>query len=118
MPSHQILAGFHAVVARLRHAPGSIAELYVDASRRDKRMLSFIEQTRGANVHVRQVASDRLDGLARGTRHQGVVALAQARTLAADADEVLDMLEDKQQKARRLNLDEIGRAAGRERVCQ
>src|SRR3546814_10071457 len=107
MPSAMIPAGWQAGLARLGHAPGSIGEFDVDSSRRDKRMLSFSEQARGANVHVRQVASDRLDGLARGTRHQGVVALAQARKRAADADEVLDMLEDKQQKALLLILDGV-----------
>src|SRR3546814_2669042 len=38
MSSHQVLAGFHAVVVRLRYAPDSIKEFYVEASRRDKRM--------------------------------------------------------------------------------
>ena len=107
MSSHQVLAGFHAVVARLRHAPASIKELYVESSRRDKRMQVFIEQAQAANVRVRPVPVDRLDGLARGTRHQGVVALAAAQELAADVDEVLDMLEDKNQPALLLILDGV-----------
>ncbi|WP_459618168.1 23S rRNA (guanosine(2251)-2'-O)-methyltransferase RlmB [Bordetella sp. 2513F-2] len=90
MASAQVLAGFHAVVARLRHAPDSIREIYVEASRRDKRMQSFIEQAGRAGCRVHPVPTDRLDGLARGTRHQGVVALAEERKLAQDLDEVLD----------------------------
>lgn len=105
MSSHQVLTGFHAVVARLRHAPDSIKELYVEASRRDKRMQGFIEQAQAANIKVRPVATDRLDGLARGTRHQGVVALAEARTLALDVDEVLGLLEDRAEPALFLILD-------------
>ena len=107
MSSHQVLTGFHAVVARLRHAPDSIKELYVEASRRDKRMQGFIEQAQAANIKVRPVATDRLDGLARGTRHQGVVALAEARTLALDVDEVLDLLEDRAEPALFLILDGV-----------
>lgn len=107
MSSLQVLAGFHAVVARLRHAPDSIKELYVEASRRDKRMQSFIQQAEAAKVRVRPVPSDRLDGLARGTRHQGVVALAEARSLALDVDEVLDELEDKGVPALFLILDGV-----------
>lgn len=107
MSSHQVLAGFHAVVARLRHAPDSIKELYVEASRRDKRMQSFIEQAQAANIRVRPVPADRLDGLARGTRHQGVVALADTREIAADVDEVLDLLEDKAEPALLLILDGV-----------
>ena len=96
MSSHQVLAGFHAVTARLRHAPESIKELYVEASRRDKRMQALIEQAQAAKVRVRPVPAERLDGLAHGTRHQGVVALAQAHALAVDVDEVLDLLEGKE----------------------
>lgn len=107
MSSHQVLAGFHAVIARLRHAPASIKELYVEASRRDKRMQTFIEQAQAANVRVHPVATDRLDGLARGTRHQGVVALAEAHLLAADVDEVLDLLEDNAEPALFLILDGV-----------
>ncbi|RTZ47621.1 23S rRNA (guanosine(2251)-2'-O)-methyltransferase RlmB [Candidimonas sp. SYP-B2681] len=107
MSSHQVLAGFHAVIARLRHAPSSIKELYVEASRRDKRMQTFIEQAQAANIRVHPVAADRLDGLARGTRHQGVVALAEAHPLAADVDEVLDWLEDKAEPALFLILDGV-----------
>ncbi|WP_442597357.1 23S rRNA (guanosine(2251)-2'-O)-methyltransferase RlmB [Parapusillimonas sp. JC17] len=107
MSSHQVLAGFHAVTARLRHAPESIKELYVEASRRDKRMQSFIEQAQAANVRVRPVPADRLDGLANGTRHQGVVALALAHALAIDVDEVLDLLEDRSEPALLLILDGV-----------
>jgi len=107
MPSHQVLAGFHAVVARLRHAPDSIKELYIEASRRDKRMLGFIQQAEAAGLKPRAIPADRLDGLARGTRHQGVVALAHARELAVDVDEVLDGLEDSGEPALFLILDGV-----------
>ncbi|HUH59821.1 MAG TPA: 23S rRNA (guanosine(2251)-2'-O)-methyltransferase RlmB [Candidimonas sp.] len=107
MSSHQVLAGFHAVIARLRHAPDSIKELYVEASRRDKRMQTFIESAQAANIRVRPVPADRLDGLARGIKHQGVVALAEAQTLAVDVDEVLDLLEDKGEPALFLILDGV-----------
>ncbi|MBO1113124.1 23S rRNA (guanosine(2251)-2'-O)-methyltransferase RlmB [Bordetella petrii] len=93
MASAQVLAGFHAVVARLRHAPESIKDIYVEASRRDKRMQTFLEQAERAGRRVHPVSVERLDGLARGTRHQGVVALAEERLLAVDVDEVLDTIE-------------------------
>lgn len=107
MSATQVLAGFHAVTARLRHAPDSIKELYVDESRHDKRMKSFQDTAKAAGVHVRTVAAQRLDGLARGVRHQGVVALANANPLAADVDEVLDLLEDKGELPFLLLLDGV-----------
>ena len=93
MSSQQILAGFHAVTARLRHAPGTIEQIYVDGSRHDKRMSALTAQADKAGVKCSSVPVDRLDGFARGTRHQGVVALAQAHELANDLDEILDDLE-------------------------
>ncbi|MYZ41880.1 23S rRNA (guanosine(2251)-2'-O)-methyltransferase RlmB [Schauerella aestuarii] len=94
MAATQVLAGFHAVVARMRHAPDSIKDVYVEASRRDKRMQSLIEQAERAGCKVHPVPTERLDGLARGTRHQGVVALADERQLAVDIDDVLDVIEE------------------------
>jgi 23S rRNA (guanosine2251-2'-O)-methyltransferase len=93
MASAQVLAGFHAVVARLRHAPDSIRDIYIEASRRDKRMQSLVEQAERAGRRVHPVPMERLDGLSGGTRHQGVVALADARQLAVSIDEVLDVVE-------------------------
>jgi len=93
MASTQVLAGFHAVVARLRHAPDTVKDIYVEAQRRDKRMLALIEQAGRAGRPVHPVAMERLDGMARGVRHQGVVAMADARQLALDLDEVLDTVE-------------------------
>jgi len=107
MSSHQVLAGFHAVTARLRHAPSSIKELYVEASRRDKRMQSLIAQAQAAGLRTHPVPVERLDGLARGVRHQGVVALAEANTLATDVDEVLDQLESKGEAPLLLILDGV-----------
>jgi len=94
MSTSLVLAGFHAVTARLRHAPDSIHDVYVQAQRRDRRMQTLIAQAHAAGVNVHPVAAERLDGLARGVRHQGVVALAAARQLAADIDEVLDLIDE------------------------
>lgn len=90
MAATQVLAGFHAVTSRLRHAPGTIRDVYVDAQRRDARMQALIDHARQAGRPVHPVDAERLAGLARGTRHQGVVALAEPIKLAADLDEVLD----------------------------
>ena len=39
-----VLAGFHAVTARLRLNPESIDEVYVDRSRHDRRMHEMCEK--------------------------------------------------------------------------
>lgn len=93
MSSSQILAGFHAVVARMRHAPDSIREIYIEASRKDKRMQSLVDQAEKNKIRIHPVSVERLDGLAKGVRHQGVVALAEHKQLAVNIDDVLDVIE-------------------------
>lgn len=107
MSSQQILAGFHAVTARLRHASGTIQQIYVDGGRHDKRMAALMAQAEAAGVKCAAVPAERLDGLARGTRHQGVVALAQPHELANDLDEILDTLESRGQAPFLLLLDGV-----------
>lgn len=89
MTARRVLAGFHAVGARLRHAPDSIEAIYVDARRRDSRMVQL--QQRAAEAGVRVVAADaaRLRGLAGEIQHQGVVALAADIEQAISLDDVL-----------------------------
>ncbi|WP_454007523.1 23S rRNA (guanosine(2251)-2'-O)-methyltransferase RlmB [Alcaligenes sp. Marseille-Q7550] len=103
----QVLAGFHAVVARVRHAASSVREVYVDETRRDKRMLSFIDQIQQAGLKVIPVQAERLNGLSKGTRHQGVVALADEQELAVDVNELLDDLEEAGQVPFLLILDGV-----------
>lgn len=92
-PLH-LLCGFHAVAARLKVAPDSIAELYVDAARRDARMRQLLE--RAAAAGVRPIAADapRLARLAGGTRHQGVVARVRVLPQPRSLDDLLDAITD------------------------
>ena len=92
--SSQMLTGFHAVQARIRHAASSIKELYVEQARRDKRMQSFIHQAEQAGLNPIYVDKTRLDGLAKGVRHQGVVAIATELVLNQNIDQLLDQLTD------------------------
>lgn len=88
------LAGFHAVRSRLRQRPESVTEIYVDAARNDGRMKDL--QAAAASLNVRLIAVDakRLDGLAGGTRHHGVVALAEDLRMPQFLDEALEGLEE------------------------
>jgi 23S rRNA (guanosine2251-2'-O)-methyltransferase len=90
--AQSFLSGFHAVIARLRADPASVEELYVDRTRRDARMRDLVRTAEAAHVRVMQVDAARLDGMAGGTRHQGVVAAARPAVLATSLDDVLDAL--------------------------
>lgn len=78
--ARQVLAGFHAVAARVRSAPESIDFLYVDPQRRDQRMQRLCEQAEAAGVRLHQADERRLAGLAGPVPHQGVVAVCRAPT--------------------------------------
>jgi 23S rRNA (guanosine2251-2'-O)-methyltransferase len=94
MTAQRVLAGFHAVGARLRHAPDSIEVIYVDARRHDARMAQL--QQRAAEAGVRVVGTDpaRLRGLAGEVPHQGVVALAAELDEAITLADVLQKVGD------------------------
>lgn len=72
--SGTILFGFHAIGSRIRHHPESIIELFADENRKDPRMQTILHWATQNPCSVRRVSSERLDGLAGSTRHQGIVA--------------------------------------------
>jgi 23S rRNA (guanosine2251-2'-O)-methyltransferase len=86
----QALYGFHAVSARLRHAPDSIRELLVDANRRDRRMQHFLEKAVAAGLQPIPADEKRLTSVAGHGRHQGVVALAEPVQITHSLYDVLD----------------------------
>jgi 23S rRNA (guanosine2251-2'-O)-methyltransferase len=88
----RLLAGFHAVTARLRHAPGSVREIYVDAKRRDPRVRELTALADARGVRVVPVDNARLAGLAGDARHQGVVARVDPGTRPVDLDELVQGL--------------------------
>lgn len=89
----KLIFGFHAVTARLRHEASSVEEIYVDASRHDRRMQELLRAAEGANVRIIQADDQRLDGMVGTRRHQGVVAKAGELSLARNLDELLDAIE-------------------------
>ncbi|MSQ59481.1 MAG: 23S rRNA (guanosine(2251)-2'-O)-methyltransferase RlmB [Betaproteobacteria bacterium] len=90
----QFIYGFHVVTARLRHAPESVTEIYIQQGRRDARGNALAELAQSKGVKVLPMEAQRLDGMAGGARHQGVVARATVNTKQADLDDILDVAGD------------------------
>ncbi len=86
----KLIFGFHPVTARLRHDAASVEEIYVDASRHDRRMGDLLRAAKGANVRIIQADDQRLDAMVGTRRHQGVVARAGELSLARNLAELLD----------------------------
>lgn len=92
MARTQHLFGFHAVTSRLRTRPESIREIYVARDRQDGRMRDLLKAAEAARRKVFPVPADRLEGMAGGGRHQGVVAVVEAVQLPQFIDDVLEGL--------------------------
>ena len=86
------LTGFHAVTSRLRQKPDTIKEIYVDAERKDARAKDLRELAKRLDVRVIAVDMKRLDGMAGGVRHQGVVAQADELDMPKFIEDVLEGL--------------------------
>ena len=91
--SAKTLFGFHAVGVRLKTAPASVAEVLVDAARRDPRMRQLVERAQAANVRVLDSDDARLTQLAGTPRHQGVVARVMPLPQTHSLDDLLDAVE-------------------------
>ncbi len=93
MSTSKNLFGFHAVGVRLKTAPQSILEIFIDPSRRDARMRQFVERVQEAGVRIQEADGVRLARLCGSHGHQGVVARVQAITQVHSLDELLENLE-------------------------
>lgn len=91
----KLIYGFHAVSAKLRHAPDSVLEIYLSADRKDARVKKFLAQAEAAGVRISPAEGDKLDGLVGTRRHQGVVAKVDATRRELKLADVLDSLDEK-----------------------
>ncbi len=89
----KMIFGFHAVTARLRHEATSVEEIYIDASREDRRMQDLVKAAKAVNVRVIPADDQRLSNMVGTRRHQGVVAKAGELSLARNLDELLDAID-------------------------
>lgn len=89
----QVLFGFHAVGVRVKTAPQSIIEIYVDPTRRDARMRQFVERANEAGVRLMEVDGVRLAKLSGSHGHQGVAARVREIRLTHSLDELLEGIE-------------------------
>jgi 23S rRNA (guanosine2251-2'-O)-methyltransferase len=94
MAGTRLIHGFHAVLARLRQNAASIEEVYVDASRDDRRMRELRQACESRGLRVMVVDAKRLDGMAGGERHQGVAARVEVAALPTHLDDVLEGLSE------------------------
>lgn len=86
------IAGINAVAAALEHDAVHVREMMIEARARNPRLAELTESARRQGIAVRTVASDVLERLSGGVRHQGIVAhYVAARSFDEnDLDELLE----------------------------
>lgn len=95
MSQTSFIHGFHAVIAKLRHQPDAILEIFIAADRNDARARDLLKHAELHSVRVVPVDASRLEGMAGGgRRHQGVVARVSTESRHLSLDDVLDTLEE------------------------
>ena len=85
----RVVFGFHAVLARLRAAPHSVVEIFLDEARNDARARDLAATAEREQVRLMRVPAKRLDGFYGGGRHQGVVARVEVKSAGDSLDDVL-----------------------------
>jgi 23S rRNA (guanosine2251-2'-O)-methyltransferase len=88
----RLIHGFHAVTAKLRHAADDVKEIHLAEGRQDGRARDLLRAAESAGVRVIMTDMARLDGLAGGASHQGVVARVVATQRYLTLDDVLEPL--------------------------
>ncbi|MCF8176630.1 MAG: 23S rRNA (guanosine(2251)-2'-O)-methyltransferase RlmB, partial [Burkholderiaceae bacterium] len=92
MTDTRLIHGFHAITAKLRHAADDVKEITVAEGRQDGRMRDLLKLAEAHGVRIITSDAKRLDGLAGGTQHQGVVARVAAQARHVTLDDVLENL--------------------------
>nr|WP_207188700.1 23S rRNA (guanosine(2251)-2'-O)-methyltransferase RlmB [Thiocystis minor] len=100
------VSGIHSVRAALKFGTEGVAELWLERTRRDRRLADVAELARQAGVKVRQVDHDELDGSAEGANHQGVLAWVRVPAARSEQD-LAALLDALQEPPFLLLLDEV-----------
>ncbi|MDP2108737.1 MAG: RNA methyltransferase substrate-binding domain-containing protein, partial [Rhodocyclaceae bacterium] len=88
----RLIHGFHAVTAKLRQDAAGVREIYLAAGRQDSRARDLVKLAGERGVRIVSVDPARLDAMAKGASHQGVVASVAAQQRYVTLDDVLDNL--------------------------
>ncbi|MFK3649051.1 23S rRNA (guanosine(2251)-2'-O)-methyltransferase RlmB [Lysobacter enzymogenes] len=74
MSQKQWIAGINAVSASIEHDAANVREVLIEAGAKNPRLTEIETAARRADIDVRRVASQALEGVVGNLRHQGVVA--------------------------------------------
>lgn len=94
MSNQRLIYGFHAINARLWQNAKSIVEIYVLENKTDARTRDVLDKAAQEGVRVHFADMDRLNAMAKGARHQGVVGFIDASKNHVHLEDVLENLQE------------------------
>jgi 23S rRNA (guanosine2251-2'-O)-methyltransferase len=100
------IAGINAVAAAVEHDADHVREVLIEAGAKNPRLTEIEDNARRRGIDVRRVATNALDGVAGGLRHQGVVARYAAAKTWGEND-LQALIEAAEGKALLLVLDGV-----------
>src|SRR5882672_2080587 len=86
MDPNRIVYGMHAVRALITRNPGRISKLWVLSGRADRKIQELLALAESHRLPVGETSAERLDELARGAVHEGVLAEVRASLDLAEVD--------------------------------
>jgi 23S rRNA (guanosine2251-2'-O)-methyltransferase len=73
MKTRRRVAGLHAAESALEHSPDKIVSVWIDERRGDARIAAIVRKLDALGITAQPAGKSRLDALAEGHHHQGVV---------------------------------------------
>jgi 23S rRNA (guanosine2251-2'-O)-methyltransferase len=81
-----LVVGLHAVLEALKRHPERVSGIWVSTEREDRRVGEVVAAAHAAGVKFHKVPRAKLDGMAEGLRHQGVVARLRSKPVGGEAE--------------------------------
>ena len=106
MDDQSPVAGIHSVRAALKFGAEGVGEIWLERTRRDRRLAELADLAKQAGVKLRHVDREKLDKAAGGANHQGAVAWVRVPTARTEQDLAV-LLDRLQQTPFLLLLDEV-----------
>ncbi len=107
MGTDNTVCGIHAVLAALRDEAGEVSGVWIDQDRGDPRIRKIAAVARERGVAIHHVPRARLEELAGGVRHQGVVARCRGTAPLLQERDLEQLLEGLEEPAFLLVLDGV-----------
>ena len=78
--------GVHAAQSALDYAPKKIRQAWVDQKRQDERLVSLLKGLQKHNIRPEKADRKKLDNLAKGGNHQGIVLEVEMPAMRSESD--------------------------------